>query len=191
MGCAKWLTTLEIKIMRASLPLLILATLVLATSTAAADKKDKLQEARPPVFEALINCRSIADAQERLACYDAKVAAMDEAEKNDELVLADKETMKEARRGLFGFSLPKLKLFDNADGQGESELVAKIASAYQANPGKWTVVLDTGARWVQIDTQVLARDPKQGMEIKIRPAAMGSYFANIGGQRALRMRRVN
>lgn len=176
--------------MRASLPLLIVATALVVTPVFA-DEKDKLQQARPPVFEALVNCRTIVDPQARLACYDAKVAAMDEAEKNDELVLADKETMKEARRGLFGFSLPKLKLFDNEDGGGESELVAKIASAYQANPGKWTVVLDTGARWVQIDTQVLARDPKQGMEIKIRPAAMGSYFANIGGQRALRMRRVN
>ena len=178
--------------MRASLPLLILAVAVVG-APALADKKDKLQEARPPVFEALVNCRSIADPQARLACYDTKVAAMDEAEKNDELVLADKETMKEARRGLFGFSLPKLKLFDNADGKGEdvSELAAKITSAYQANPGKWTVVLDTGARWVQIDTQVLARDPKPGMEITIRPATMGSYFAKIGGQRALRMRRVN
>ena len=106
--------------MRAHLPLLILATVLLA-APATADKKDRLQEARPPVFEALINCRTITDAQDRLACYDAKVAAMDEAEKNDELVLADKETMKEARRGLFGFSLPKLKLFDNADGKG-SEL---------------------------------------------------------------------
>lgn len=176
--------------MRASLPLLVLAVAIVG-APALADEKDKMREARPPVFEALINCRTIADPQERLACYDAKVAAMDQAEKNDELVLADKETMKEARRGLFGFSLPKLKLFDNEDGGGESELVAKIASAYQANPGKWTVVLDTGARWVQIDTQVLARDPKPGMEIKIRPAAMGSYFANIAGQRALRMRRLN
>lgn len=176
--------------MRASLPLVIFAAVAIG-GPALADEKGKLKDARPPVFEALINCRSVVDAQERLACYDAKVAAMDEAEKNDELVLADKETMKEARRGLFGFSLPKLKLFGNDGDEEEAELVAKIASAYQANPGKWTVVLDTGARWVQIDTQVLGRNPKQGMEIKIRPAAMGSYFANIGGQRAIRMRRVN
>ncbi len=176
--------------MRGSMLLLMLAAAVVA-APALADKKDELTDARPPVFEALVNCRGISDAQERLACYDAKVAAIDEAEKNDELVLADKETMKEARRGLFGFSLPKLKLFGNEDGEKESELVAKIASAYQANPGKWTILLDTGARWVQIDTQALPKNPKPGMEVKIRPAAMGSYFANIGGQRALRMKRVN
>lgn len=157
----------------------------------AADKKDTLSDARPPVFEALVNCRTIADPSERLVCYDAKVAAIDEAEKKDELILADKQAMQEARRGLFGFSLPKIKLFGNADGEGESELVAKIASAYQANMGKLTIVLEDGARWVQIDSQSLYRLPKSGSEVKIRPAAMGSYFANIDGQRAIRMKRVN
>jgi hypothetical protein len=93
---------------------------------------------------------------------------------------------------LFGFSLPKLKLFGNEDNEeAEAEFVTKVDSAYQKSPGKWTVVLDGGARWSQIDTQVLPRNPAKGMEIKIRKAAMGSYFANIGGQRAIRMIRVN
>ena len=162
------------------------------SATPALAKDDKLTEARPPIFEELVNCRTIADPTERLACYDTKVAAMDEAEKKDELVLADKASMKEARRGLFGFSIPKLKIFGN-DGKEEEkfELVAKIDSAYQASPGKWTIMLDDGARWVQIDTQVMRKNPGRGLEIKIREAAMGSYFANIDGQRAIRMRRVN
>lgn len=171
---------------------LVLATGLVLVTTAATGKDDKLTQSRPPVFEELVNCRAIADAAERLACYDAKVAAIDEAEKKDELVLADKAAMKEARRGLFGFSIPKLKIFGN-DGKEDDkfELVAKIDSAYQASYGKWTIVLDSGARWVQIDTQVLRKDPARGMEIKIREAAMGSYFANIDGARAIRMRRVN
>jgi hypothetical protein len=171
--------------------LVIPAVAFLMPGAVAADKKDTLSDARPPVFEALVNCRAIADPGERLVCYDAKVAAIDEAEKNDELVLADKQAMQDARRGLFGFSLPKIKLFGNADGEGEGELVAKIASAYQANMGKLTIVLEDGARWVQIDSQSLYRLPKSGTEVKIRPAAMGSYFANIDGQRAIRMKRVN
>ena len=44
---------------------------------------------------------------------------------------------------------------------------------------------------MQIDSQVMRKNPERGMEIKIREAAMGSYFANINGQRAIRMRRVN
>jgi hypothetical protein len=179
--------------MRKLLVFVLLAGPVLSAPLLAGNK-DTLPEGRPPVFEALINCRSIAGAEERLACYDAKVAAIDAAEKNKELVLADKESMKEARRGLFGFSLPKLRLFGNGDGddaEEEAELVTKVDSAYQKSPGKWTIVLDGGARWSQIDTQVLPRSPARGMEIKIRKASMGSYFANVGGQRAIRMMRVN
>jgi hypothetical protein len=164
----------------------------MSAGSAFADKDEKAPKVRPPVFEALVNCRTIVDPTERLTCYDAKVAALEEAEQKEELVLADKESMKEARRGLFGFTIPKLKIFGN-DGQKEDkfELVAQIQSAYQANPGKWTIILDNGARWVQIDTNVLRKDPAPGMEIKIRKAAMGSYFANVAGQTAIRMRRVN
>jgi hypothetical protein len=155
--------------------------------------KDKeLQEVRPAIFEELVACRSIVDAGERLACYDSRVAAMDEAEKKDELVLADSNSMKEAKRGLFGFSIPKLKIFGNDSVEEEKfVLVAKIDSAFQTGNGQWTIILDDGARWVQVDTQTFVRNPAKDMEIKIREAAMGSYFANIAGQRAIRMRRVN
>lgn len=172
--------------------ILAIAAVLAMTGPAVAEKGDQLTKSRPPVFEELVNCRTIADPAARLGCYDTKVTAMDEAEKKDELVLADRAAMKEARRGLFGFSIPKLKIFGN-DGKEEEkfELTAKIDSAYQANYGKWTIILEDGARWVQIDTQVAHKSPARGMEIKIREAAMGSYFANIAGQRAIRMRRVN
>jgi hypothetical protein len=171
---------------------IIFPAIILAVAAPAVAKDDKLLQSRPPVFEELVNCRTVADPAARLACYDAKVTAIDEAEKKDELVLADKSAMKEARRGLFGFSIPKLKIFGNdGDEEEDFQLTAKIDSAYQASPGKWTIVLDNGARWVQIDTQVLRKIPARGMEIKIREASMGSYFANIAGARAVRMRRVN
>ncbi len=171
---------------------LLLAGGALLSCAAVAGQDDRLAQSRPPVFEELVNCRAIADPAARLTCYDAKVAAIDEAEKKDELVLADKTAMKEARQGLFGFSIPKLKIFGNDGKEDEKfELTAKIDSAYQASYGKWTIVLDSGARWVQIDTTVMRKDPQRGMEIKIRAAAMGSYFANVEGQRAIRMRRVN
>lgn len=171
---------------------LLLASGILLSCTAVSGKDDKLMQSRPPVFEELVGCRSVADPVARLACYDTKVAAIDEAEKKDELVLADKTAIKEARRGLFGFSVPKLKIFGN-DGKADEkfELVAKIDSAYQASYGKWTIVLDDGARWVQIDTQAVRKNPARGQEIKIRAASLGSYFANIEGQRAIRMKRVN
>ena len=59
--------------------LLLMGAIIAAAVPAMADVKDTLQDARPPVFEALLNCRNITSATERLACFDAKVTAMDEA----------------------------------------------------------------------------------------------------------------
>ncbi len=146
---------------------------------------------RPPVFEALVACKLIANPEERLACYDAKVTAIDEAEKKDEIVMADKESMKDARRGLFGFNIPKIKIFGNSDENEIKELVTTIKSARRDGDGKWVLTLADGARWQQTDSGNPIREPKSGMEIKIRPAALGSYFVNIGGQRAIRMKRLN
>lgn len=172
--------------------ILILIGFFAAPATPSIAQGNEAPEIRPAVFEDLLRCRSISDEAQRLACYDAKTAAMDEAEKKDELVLADKASMKEAKRGLFGLSIPKLKILGNGNKEQEKfELVAKIDSAFQSGHGQWTIILDNGARWIQIDSQTMVRNPTQGMEIKIREAAMGSYFANIAGQRAIRMRRVN
>ena len=44
----------------------LFGALVLSTTSALA-KDDKLTEARPPIFEELVNCRTIADPTERLA----------------------------------------------------------------------------------------------------------------------------
>lgn len=145
---------------------------------------------RPAIFQTLIDCRSIQNAEERLSCYDKNVAAMDEAEKNKEIVLADRESMKEARRGLFGFSLPKLKLF--GDGSDDAtELESTIASVYQSPNGRWNIKLPDGAHWLQLGSDSINRYPKAGMSIMIKPAAMGSFFASIDGQRSIRMKRVN
>lgn len=172
--------------------ILALIGYVAASAAPAIAQGNAAPEIRPAVFEDLLRCRSISDETQRLACYDAKTAAMDEAEKKDELVLVDTASMKEAKRGLFGFTVPKLKIFGNDKKEQEKfELVAKIDSAFQTGHGQWTIILDDGARWTQTDSQAMIRSPAKGMEIKIREAAMGSYFANIAGQRAIRMRRVN
>lgn len=170
--------------------------MLLAIPASAKDNKDKtlIPDERPKVFEELVNCRAIADRDERLACYDAKVAAMDEAEKKDEIVLADKAAVKEAKRGLFGFNLPKIRLFGKGDDEGDednSRLTTVIQDARQDAKGRWVITLEDGAVWSQIDSEKVRRAPAQGMSIAIRKASMGTYFANIDGQRAIRMRRTS
>jgi hypothetical protein len=166
-------------------------TITLMHSAAiAADKTEKV-EARPAVFEELVNCRAIENPDTRLICYDNKVAAIDTAEKNKDLILSDKASIKEARRGLFGFSLPKIKIFGDKAEDEIAEINATIVSAYQDRNGNWIIVLDDDAKWQQIDSGQLALNPKSGMKVRIRKAALGSYFVNVAGQPGIKMKRVN
>ena len=152
-------------------------------------------EKRPEAVQALFACRLITEASQRLACFDTKSADLEHASDAREVVMVDKEQVRETRRSLFGLSLPSLKLFGSGKGSGEQEEITEvegvIASASQQTRGRWLLVLEDGAKWLQSDSRALARYPRKGSAIKIRAAALGSYLANIDGQTAIRVKRVN
>ncbi len=185
--------------MRSSLiPLGLLAGGLLAATTlpmsAPASAKDdsKAGLKRPAIFEDLVNCREVEDPDERLACYDDKVAALDEAQKKDDIIVTDRAAVKEAKRGLFGFNLPKIKIFGGGDDdKDEIKEIDGIIASVSSRGGKWLITLEDGAKWQQISSERLALPPKAGMPVHIRKAAFGSFLVNIRGQRSIRMRRVN
>lgn len=152
----------------------------------------KPSESRPQALKKLIECRSIADQTPRLACYDREVAAVDAAEARKDLVVVDREQLRETRRSLFGLTLPNLAVFgaDSPDQEEFSRIESRIKSVSQLPDGKWTFVLEDGARWVQNDSRELAVYPKSGHPIAIRKAAIGSYLANVNKQTAIRVTRV-
>lgn len=151
---------------------------------------------RPALFQQLVDCRAIADDAARLACYDSQVAKLDEAERASDVVVVDRAEIKKARKGLFGLSLPDLGgLFGGRkDGKPEEEEITEIDSTVKAaaigSGGKLTVVIADGARWVQTDTKAM-RVPKSGTPVKIRKAAMGSYFMNIDDRPGIKVMRQN
>jgi hypothetical protein len=161
-----------------------------SASAAAADTK----EARPAIFQKLVDCRAQQDAALRLACYDAQVAALDDAETKKELVVVDKAQMKQARKSLFGFSLPKISLFGGGDNDQDEEdlkiLETTVSSARQMNDGNWRVQLADGVYWRQMEAKDIF-PPKAGDKINIRRASMGSYLASINGRSAFRIKREN
>lgn len=151
---------------------------------------------RPAVVQKLYDCRTIADATARLACFDAGVADLAAADERRDLTLATREDIRQARRGLFGLNLPRFGLFgggDNDDGDVDEikEVETVIEDARPLRQGGWSFTVDGGVRWSQTDQQAMLRDPKPGMKVKIRRAAMGSFFANVDGQRAIRVKREN
>lgn len=168
----------------ASLSLMVLPTMMLL----AADSQSP-ELARPKAFDDVVACKTITDPQARLACYDEKVAALDEAAKKEDIILTDKAAVKEAKRGLFGFDVPKIRIFGG--GEDVEEIEAKVQSATIMRSGMVSMVLEDGARWQQVDTKVLNREPRSGSMARIRKATMGSYLVSFDGGPAIRMKRVN
>lgn len=169
------------------------AALALTIVPGAAHAAEKDAPPAPPeVVRQLVDCRAIADSGQRLACYDQKVAALDAAAQSRDIVITDKAEVKKARRGLFGFKLPSLKIFggDESDDEEVSEIESTIASARQLRTGEWRVVLQDGAVWEQSGTDRLVFDPRPGNPIRIKRGVLGSFKASIDGQPVVKMRRV-
>lgn len=157
------------------------------------------QQPRPEIFTNLLQCRTIADNVERLACFDRQVGAMDSAAQRDEVVVLDKSELSKTRKTLFGFSFPKLPFLgdgDDKDGdkapaqeEGVTRMEAVIASVRSLGYGKWQIGLEDGAQWMTTEA-VAGRDPKVGQTIELKRAAMGSFLGKVDGGRAVRMKRV-
>lgn len=166
------------------------ATLCCSVPAAAADKEDALA-APPTIFTDLVACKTIADSEQRLACFDEKVAALESAQASKQVVIADREQVREARRGLFGLSLPRIKLFGDGDeSEDVNELSTKIQSASRAGYGKWMIVLEDGATWLQTDSTKIYPYPEPGSDVLIKRGSFGSFTAKVGKGRFFKVKRV-
>lgn len=165
-----------------------LAATLFAAPALARDNADKVPP--PEVFQAVIDCRGIANPQERLACYDGKVAALAGAQASKELFVASKEEVRKTKRGLFGLTVPDLNIFGSQDGQQVDSITSTIRSARTDPRGRYVLDLAEGGRWMQIDNEEIGR-PKPGDGVEIRKAALGSFIAKVDNDRAFRVRRLN
>lgn len=173
-----------------SIPVMM-APVLMTSSIARSETAPK----RSGLLTEVTRCQSITAPSERLACYDKAVQALDQAEQKRDVVVVDKEQVQQTRKTLFGLNLPKLGIFgnreDKADEKDEiSQIDSTIARADIPN-GVWVLTLADGARWRQIDDNVLGRRPKAGDKIVVRRGALGSFKATIAGQPAIKVKREN
>jgi hypothetical protein len=173
---------------------IILGAALVATAAGSTAPK-RLDTARAKAFDAVVACRSITDSAQRLTCFDQNVGALQEAADKHDIVVVDRQEVREARRSLFGFTLPSLQIFgggskadDSQDEAEAKEITTTVRSASQDGMGNWIVVMEDGAVWHQTDG-ALAFRPKPGGAVTIRRAALGSYFMRIGNQPGVKARR--
>lgn len=160
----------------------------------AAQERD--QGATPPgVVIELIDCRAIVNDTQRLACYDVRTDALVKEQQAGNLIIADRQQIREARRGLFGFTLPRLRIFGGDDEEGTDEEAVRIfdgviKTARESVDG-YVFELQEGGTWVQVENRYPGVIPKPGQKMRIRRGALGGYLASIdGGGRGFRIKRL-
>jgi hypothetical protein len=148
----------------------------------------------PPVLDEVYACASISEAEARLACYDAAVGRLREAQTSGNLVAVDRQQAQEIERDAFGFHLPSLpRIFGRNSNEPAAETVAEmrleIASVVRRRNGPATFTMTNGQIWTQIDDEN-ARNAREGGTVTIRRATFGSFLMSVdAGGPAIRVRR--
>ncbi|MEO6580428.1 MAG: hypothetical protein ABIN83_04685 [Sphingomicrobium sp.] len=167
------------------------AILACALVAAEAIAKDPLpaSKAPPATVRTVIACRSLTDSAQRLACFDQSVRNLETAVAGQELVMFSAREIKEARRSLFGFSVPKLPFFGDQDEEVEHQ--STITGSRALGYGKWQIRLEDGAWWETTEATRNMEAPMNGSKIRIRRGALGNHFMSIGGIGTVRGRRIS
>jgi len=151
---------------------------------------------RAAALQAVVDCRKVADAAERLACYDAATGALETAERAGHVRVVARAQVREAQRAAFGFNFRMPAFLSGGGGDGAKPapemdtLESTVTEARQVN-GKWYIVLEDGALWYQTDNTSVPRPPRKGSKVVVKRAALASYFLSVDGQRSMRAKRDN
>jgi len=174
--------------MTGKISLLLLAASIALPGVAVA--KDKPLNASPQIFRTLVDCKKLPDPTERLACYDKGVSALEQAALKHDVVIADREMIREARRAQFGYTMPSLRIFGGSDEDAVKELQTKVRSVRELGLAIIRFTTEEGSVWQQTESRTIAVTPKAGTEVVIKSHAFGRYTATFKGQVAITVQRV-
>lgn len=168
-----------------------IAAYLAATTLGSAFATQCYAQARVSAIEGLTACRPISDPNARLACLDAAAGALIEAVDAGALTIVDRQQVQEVRRNLFGFSSTAMPSFLGPSEVGEelSAIQTSLMRATRGDGGRWVFQLSDGSEWRQVDNEPAHIRPQSGDEVRVRRAAFGSYFLNVGDARAIRVKR--
>ena len=139
---------------------------------------------------ALRECRTIAGDSSRLACFDAAAAEVISQADTGEFSIVDKEDIRSTRRGLFGFSLPKLGVFGAGDDEDiDTTMQSRITGVRQLRSDQWEIEIEEGSVWLANNTPRRFK-PRVGADIELEKAALSSFWLRVDGQLGVKASRV-
>lgn len=167
----------------------IIVSLAAAAALLDSSSAPVLPQERAETLTRLTACRGLTDAPARLACYDAAVVALDDAERQGELVVMDRAQISETRRQLFGFEMPSLPRLLGTSPDADIDSIETTLEQATQSGDRWVFRLADGSVWGQVDSaRVFIRD-RPGQPVRVRKASLGSFFLTVGDSRAVRVRR--
>jgi hypothetical protein len=165
--------------------LLLFLSLFVAGPARADATRDALTE--------IAKCADIAEASERLKCFDAAVASAKSA-----LAAPAQKAPEKSLLEWFGFARPPKPVTKPEDfgkpapepGPGEeiTEINATVLEFAKTLRGKSVFILDNGQVWRQLDadgTEVRDPAPDTKMKVTIEAGVLGSYNLTIEGRNGL------
>jgi len=170
---------------------LMLVGAIAALSATGVQARSTPETAPPAAVKSLLACQSIADAGQRLTCFDKAAQGLSDAMTKKEVVVIDKARANEAKRSLFGFSIPNFgALFGSAGDAQVNQIESTVAGAFENGYEGWTIKLADGSTWQQTDGAPIALPPRRGDKVVVKRGTMGSYFLKLGSQPGIRAKRV-
>jgi multidrug efflux pump subunit AcrA (membrane-fusion protein) len=150
----------------------------------------------PEVLAKVYACAGIAEGSERLACFDAAVAALKQAEGQGQFAAVDADRVQQIEREAFGFSLPSLPRLGLPGFRREGGAVERTAELAMTIKrvgrfdGRPAYIMQNGQIWAAVDSET-NRNAKPGAAVTVKRASLGSFLMSFErGGAALRVRRV-
>ncbi|MEP6784401.1 MAG: hypothetical protein ABI898_01525 [Sphingomonadales bacterium] len=171
----------------------VLAVAVVAWSAPSLAANTTVPTSKP--VAALQQCRTVADPATRVACYDRAVDALTAATASNEVVIVERQEVRKVRKGLFGFSVPRIGFLtgraDNVEDKADAaELETTITASRSIGNGKWRFTVEGGATWETVETNMGFSEPLPGRKVLLEAGSLGSYFATVGKGRRVQAKRI-
>ena len=140
-------------------------------------------------------CAGLTKADERLACYDAAVAGLKQAEASGGVAVVSKEQIAAAEKQSFGRAAPSLSEVTGnvalaAPPEPLDRIDATIVSVTKRLNGLLRFTLADGQVWEEYDKS-LGRLPELPLKAEIRKATFGSFMIKVENKSLVRVRRVS
>ena len=140
-------------------------------------------------IEALRACREERNDSARLACFDKATGDVMAALDGGEAKIVGSEEVERTRRGMFGFTMPKLGLFSGKDGE-EMEILESTVTGVRRTRSTYELTIAEGSTWRISSPPSRLRAPEIGDPVVFKKAALGSYFIRIDGQTGVKASRT-